>query len=119
SIGNPHLVLFVGAIPKNWTEIGEKLERHRLFPKGANVEFVRLQGRKRATVAVWERGVGETLACGTGSVAVLAAGVITGRLARKAKIKMPGGVLDVEWNANGRLYLAGPVRYLFSGEFEL
>lgn len=119
SIGNPHLVLFVASIPKNWAEIGGKLERHQLFPKGANVEFVHVQSRKRATVAVWERGVGETLACGTGSVAVLAAGVLTGRLARKAKIQMPGGILDVEWKANGHLYFSGPVRYLFSGEFLL
>ena len=119
SIGNPHLVLFVDLIPKNWAEIGQKLERHWLFPKGANIEFVRTQGKRRAEVSVWERGVGETLACGTGSVAVLAAGVITGRLARKAKIQMPGGVLDVEWAADGHLYLSGPVRHLFSGEFEL
>jgi len=119
SVGNPHLVLFVEAIPKNWTEFGKKLEHHRLFPRGANVEFVRAHGKKRATVAVWERGVGETLACGTGSAAVLAVGVITGRLSRKAKIKMPGGGLDVEWGTNGHLYLSGPVRYLFSGEFEL
>lgn len=119
SVGNPHLVLFVDLIPKNWAEIGTKLEHHRLFPKGVNVEFVRVHGKRLATVVVWERGVGETLACGTGSVAVLAAGVITGRLERKAKIKMPGGILDVEWSANGHLYLSGPVRYLFSGEFEL
>ncbi len=119
SVGNPHLVLFVESIPKNWAEMGKKLERHRLFPKGANVEFVRTQGKNRATVAVWERGVGETLACGTGSVAVLAAGVITGRLARKAKIQMPGGVLDVHWAPDDHLYLAGPVNHLFSGEFEL
>lgn len=119
SVGNPHLILFVESIPKKWTEFGQKLEHHRLFPKGVNVEFVRVHGKKRATVAVWERGVGETLACGTGAVAVLAAGVITGRLARKAQIKMPGGVLDVEWSANGHLYLSGPVRHLFSGEFGL
>ncbi len=119
SVGNPHLVLFVESIPKNWVEIGQKLEHHRFFPKGVNIEFVRVHGKKQATVAVWERGVGETLACGTGSVAVLAAGVITGRLARKAKIRMPGGVLDVEWSVNGHLYLAGPVQYLFSGEFLL
>ena len=119
SIGNPHLVLFVDSIPNNWAEIGQKLEHHRLFPKGANVEFVRVHGKKRATVTVWERGVGETLACGTGSVAVLAAGVLTGRLVRKAKIQMPGGILEVEWSTDGRLYLSGPVRYLFSGEFEL
>ncbi|MGH8004524.1 MAG: diaminopimelate epimerase [Limisphaerales bacterium] len=119
SVGNPHLVLFVDLIPKNWAEIGEKLERHRLFPKGVNVEFVRTHGKKRVAVAVWERGVGKTLACGTGSVAVLAAGVVTGRLARKAQIKMPGGVLDVEWSTDGHLYLSGTVRYLFSGEFLL
>ncbi|MCI0331246.1 MAG: diaminopimelate epimerase [candidate division Zixibacteria bacterium] len=118
SVGNPHLVLFADSIPKNWAEVGQKLEHHRLFPKGANVEFVQTYGKKRATVAVWERGVGETLACGTGSVAVLAAGVITGRLVKKAKIRMPGGVLDVEWGKNEHLYLSGPVRHLFSGEFE-
>lgn len=118
SVGNPHLVLFVHSIPKDWAEIGQNLERRRLFPAGVNVEFVRARSKKRASVAVWERGVGETLACGTGSVAVLAAGVITGRLKRKAEIKMPGGVLDVEWSGNGRLYLSGPVRHLFSGVFE-
>ena len=119
SVGNPHLILFVPSIPTNWKETGQKLERHRFFPKGANVEFVRVHGKGSVTAAVWERGVGATLACGTGSVAILAAGVITGRLARKAKIRMPGGVLDVEWGKNGHLYLSGPVKYLFSGEFEL
>ncbi len=118
SVGNPHLILFVPSIPSKWKEIGQKLERHRFFPKGTNVEFVQTHGKTGATVAVWERGVGETLTCGTGSVAILAAGVITGRLARKAKIKMPGGVLDVEWMTDGHLYLSGPARYLFSGKFE-
>ncbi len=119
SVGNPHLVLFVDSIPSDWRELGKKLERHPLFPQGVNVEFARVRNKKSVILVVWERGVGETLACGSGSVAVLAAGVLTGRLARRAKIKMPGGVLDVEWKINGSLYLSGPVRQVFSGEMEL
>lgn len=118
SVGNPHLVLFVDLIPADWKELGQKLERHPLFPKGVNVEFVKVTNKKSVLLSVWERGVGETLACGSGSVAVVAAGVLTGRLARKVNVKMPGGVLQVEWNLNGSLYLGGPVNYVFAGELE-
>jgi diaminopimelate epimerase len=119
SVGNPHLVLFVDSLPSDWKELGQKLERHPLFPKGVNVEFVKVISKKSVQLAVWERGVGETLACGSGSAAVAAAGVITGRLARKVNVKMPGGVLQAEWNLNGSLYISGPVNYVFSGEMEL
>jgi len=119
SVGNPHLVLFVDSIPIDWRELGQKLERHPLFPKGVNIEFAKVLNKKSVILAVWERGVGETLACGSGSVAVLAAGVLTGRLGRRAKVKMPGGILDVEWKVDGALFLCGPVHHVFSGEMEL
>lgn len=118
SVANPHLVLFVDSIPANWKELGRKLERHSLFPNGVNVEFAKVINKKSVQLAVWERGVGETLACGSGSVAVAAAGVLTGRLARKVNVKMPGGILQAEWNLNGSLYLGGSVNYVFAGELE-
>jgi diaminopimelate epimerase len=92
---------------------------HPLFPRKANVEFVEIKSPELAVVRVWERGVGPTLACGTGACAVLIAGVINGRLKRKAEIQLPGGALTVEWREDNHVYMTGPAVEVFSGRLSL
>jgi len=116
SMGNPHCVIFcedLADVPL--TEWGPLIETHPLFPRKANVEFVQVESRERAVVKVWERGVGPTLACGTGACAVLAAGVLNGRLGRRAEIQLPGGVLSIEWREDNHLYMTGPAEEVFRG----
>jgi diaminopimelate epimerase len=117
SMGNPHLVLFgdtdLGAL--DLPRIGPPLEHHRDFPERTNVEWVRVEDG-RLDVRVWERGVGETLACGTGACAVLVAASLMGLSGRKAVVRFEGGDLDVEWGQDDRVSLAGPVAHVFEGE---
>jgi len=115
SMGNPHAVIF--EIPDHWQAYGEAIEKHSLFPRKTNVEFVRLCSRYEAEVKVWERGAGPTLACGTGACAVLVAGVLNERLDRKAHIHLPGGTLTIEWSKNdNHLYMEGPAQEVFSAD---
>jgi diaminopimelate epimerase len=119
SMGNPHAVAFVNEITDDHVfRVGKLLERHEVFPKRSNIEFVKVHSKSEATMRVWERGSGETLACGTGACAVLVAGVVTGRLDRKATIHLLGGDLELEWNeANNHVYKTGPATDVFSGEW--
>ena len=119
SMGNPHAVTF-DAFPdhEDFLRLGAEMERHPLFPAKVNVEFCRLDGPDSATVKVWERGSGPTLACGTGSCAVLAAGVELGLLNRSADIHLPGGTLHNEWRGDGHIYMTGPAETSGIGEFE-
>jgi diaminopimelate epimerase len=120
SMGNPHCVIFcddVAAVPL--TEWGPPIEVHPFFPRKANVEFVEVKSPELAVVRVWERGVGPTLACGTGACAVLVAGVINGRLKREAEIQLPGGALTVEWREDNHVYMTGPAVEVFSGRLSL
>ncbi len=115
SMGNPHAVIF--SLPDEWEKIGEKVEKHPLFPKRTNVEFVEVFNRQEALVKVWERGVGPTLACGTGACAVLVAGVLKGVLDREARIHLPGGTLLVSWpNDRGEVFMEGPAEEVFEGK---
>ena len=118
SMGNPHTVIFTKNIEKLALEhTGKKIEHFRLFPERTNVEFVEIISPDKANVRVWERGTGETQACGTGACAVLVAGVLTGRLERKATITLPGGDLEVEWNAdNNHVYMTGDAVTVFEGK---
>ena len=118
SMGNPHAVTF-DLFPerKDFLRIGPELECNPLFPAKANIEFCRLDGPASVTVEVWERGAGATLACGTGSCAVLAAGVQLGLLDRCADIHLPGGTLHNEWRADGHIYMTGPAEISGVGEF--
>ena len=119
SMGNPHAVTFdVFPEKEDFLRWGAELERHPLFPAKVNVEFCRLDGPDAATVKVWERGAGPTLACGTGSCAVLAAGVELGLLKRSADIHLPGGTLHNEWRDDGHIYMTGPAEVAGFGEFE-
>jgi len=119
SMGNPHCVLFVDSITDALVlGIGPKIETHSAFPKRTNVEFVRVNNSDEVTVRVWERGSGETLACGTGACAVAVAGVLTGRTQRRIIAHLSGGDLSLNWSeSDNRVYLSGPAVEVFSGEW--
>jgi diaminopimelate epimerase len=117
SMGNPHAVAFVDKITDQIVhEVGKYLETCTAFPKRANIEFVEVVARNRFVMRVWERGSGETLACGTGACAVAVAGILTGRLDRKCTGKLLGGELELEWPGEGQtVYMTGPATEVFSG----
>jgi len=117
SMGNPHCVVFVRD-PEviDLPTIGPMLETHPLFPQHANLEFVRVISREELRMRVWERGSGETLACGTGACAALVAGVLCGLSDRLAHVRLPGGTLQVFWNAvDNHVYQEGPAAFVFDG----
>jgi diaminopimelate epimerase len=118
SMGNPHCVIMVedlAVVPvKEW---GPQIEVHACFPRKTNVEFVQVLNRNEMKMQVWERGAGETLACGTGACATLVAGVITGKTDRKGVVHLRGGDLLIEWSQdNGHVYMTGPAQVVFEGE---
>ena len=117
SMGNPHAVIFVpDADSFDVHGIGTALETHPLFPRKTNVEFVTVKDRRRLRMRVWERGSGETMACGTGACASLAAGVLNGLCERKAVLELNGGPLTVEWDPEtNHIYQEGPAEFVFDG----
>jgi diaminopimelate epimerase len=119
SMGNPHAVIFTEDVDNLDLEtIGRKIENHPMFPERVNVEFVEILSPTRAKMRVWERGSGETLACGTGACAVGVAGVLNNRLERKSTVSLLGGDLDIEWNEdNNHVYLTGEAVTVFEGEY--
>jgi len=120
SMGNPHCIIFVDdvkSIPVD--KIGPKIENHPLFPEKTNVEFIQVLNRKEINFRVWERGVGETLACGTGACASLVAGVLNKKTDRKATIHLPDGDLNIQWVDDGHVYMTGPAELVFRGEIEI
>lgn len=120
SMGNPHCVVFVPRVEEYpVAKIGPLLERHPAFPQRANVEFISPNGEGRLRVRVWERGAGETLACGTGACAAVVAGALSGITARQAQVSLPGGQLSVYWREDNRVLLTGPAEHLFDGEINL
>ncbi len=121
SMGNPHAVIFVDDIETvDVTGLGAALEVDPLFPERTNVEFVQVLDPKEAIMKVWERGVGETLACGTGACAVLVAGVLNKKLERVVTIHLPGGDLLIEWEADtDHVLMTGPAATVFQGEIKL
>ncbi len=115
STGNPHCVIFVDHVddfPVN--QIGPKIENHKAFPKRTNVEFVQVLNRNELKIRVWERGCGETLACGTGTCASVAAANKLGKVEEKVTVHVLGGDLQVEI-AGGRLFLSGAAEKVFEG----
>lgn len=121
SIGNPHAVHFYNGPVVDFplAELGPKVEQHKLFPDETNFEVVRIVSRKEAEARVWERGVGETLACGSGACAITVAGNLLGYLDSKIDVKLSGGLLTVEWDVNGEVFLSGPAVTVFTGEWQL
>jgi diaminopimelate epimerase len=117
SMGNPHGVIFVDdAVKFDVDRFGSQLERHALFPNRANIEFVSVKDRGHADMRVWERGAGQTLACGTGACATLVAGVITNQLDRSAVISLKGGDLLIEWDdSSNRVFMTGAAAFVFDG----
>ncbi len=121
SMGNPHAVIFAADpdLMEPYT-IGEKLEHHIAFPDGVNVEFICVTDRNNLLMRVWERGSGETLACGTGACAAVVASVLNGKTERKVTVHLLGGDLDIEWNASdNHIYMTGPAETVFEGELDL
>ena len=114
SMGNPHLVLFTKEDPERYhlEHIGPALEHHELFPERTNVEFARITD-DGVEVRVWERGVGETLACGTGACAVAVAANEAGRTGQQVAVRFRGGTLHVERRNDGEVLLGGPVHHVF------
>lgn len=119
SMGNPHCVIFVPEATDSLVlGLGRHIEHSPMFPKRVNVEFVEVLGPREVRQRTWERGSGETLACGTGASAVCVAGVLTGRTERKIVNHLLGGDLELEWNEqDGCVYKTGPAVEVFSGEW--
>jgi diaminopimelate epimerase len=116
SMGNPHCVVYVDDLDRlDLPAIGPSFEHHPFFPKRVNTEFVRILKPDEVRMRVWERGAGETWACGTGACAVTVAGVLTGRTARKMTLHLMGGDLAVEWRDDNRVYMTGGAEEVFSG----
>jgi diaminopimelate epimerase len=119
SMGNPHLVLFVDRDPDTMdvSRLGPELENDLRFPNRTNVEFVAPDG-EGIKVRVWERGVGETMACGTGACASLVAANLAGLVPRRAAVRFPGGTIDVTWREDGPVWITGPAERVFEGTLD-
>jgi diaminopimelate epimerase len=121
SMGNPHCVLFLDAeddlgdidVPR----LGSMVERRKEFPSRTNVEFVKVN-EGRVDTRVWERGSGETMACGTGACAALVASSLAGLVDRQAEVRFPGGTLWVDWRADDQVFLTGPAMCVFDGDLD-
>ncbi len=119
SMGNPHCVVFVDQPTDDWVlGLGPQIEVDPHFPNRVNAEFVQVLSRGEVLQRTWERGSGETLACGTGACAVCVAGVLTGRTDRQIVVHLSGGDLDLQWNeADNHVYKTGSAVEVFSGEW--
>jgi diaminopimelate epimerase len=119
SVGNPHAIHFTERPLDDFplAKLGGKVEQHQLFPDETNFEAVRIINRQQVEALVWERGVGETLACGSGACAIVSAGNLLGFLDEKVEVKLPGGLLIVEWNRVSDIFLSGPAETVFCGEW--
>ena len=120
SMGNPHAVIYVNDADRfDVHGYGARLEVHPLFPKKTNVEFVTVRDREHLRMRVWERGSGETMACGTGACATLVASVLNGLCERKAILELNGGPLTVEWDREtNHIYQEGPAEFVFDCDYE-
>ena len=125
SMGNPHCVIFTNEIPIEMAQkFGPELEKHPYFPQKTNVEFVKVISKTEIEMAVYERGCGITLACGTGACASVVASVLNNLTDNNVKVNLPGGVVNVEWQGfetdiNHDIFLIGPAQYTFMADFDL
>ncbi|RPJ00112.1 MAG: diaminopimelate epimerase, partial [Candidatus Aminicenantes bacterium] len=119
SMGNPHCSLFFDAFPSRseWRGIGAEIETHPFFPNRTNVEFIRVLNRKEIEVRFWERGVGETLASGTGSAAAAVSSMLKGLTDRDVTVRTAIGSLRVEWPEGGQVLQTGQAEVVFSGDY--
>ncbi len=118
SMGNPHAVTFEEtAQDDRFYTLGPAVETHEFFPERTNVEFTSVESEEKLIVRVWERGSGETMACGSGACATLVAAVVEGLAQRCAQVVLPGGALYIEWNEkDNHVYMTGPAQIVFSCE---
>jgi diaminopimelate epimerase len=120
SMGNPHCVIFMDDVESFQVEkYGPLIENHEIFPRRTNVEFVRIISTSEVRQRTWERGAGETLACGTGASAVCVAGILNGLTEKKILNHLSGGDLELEWAEDGNVYMTGPAVEVFSGEIDI
>lgn len=120
SMGNPHAVIFVDDLSSfPVTYFGPMIENNHIFPNRANVEFVEVLNPSEIKLRVWERGAGETLACGTGASAAAVAAHLKGLADNKLTVHLMGGDLFIEWNPDGHVYMTGPAVEVFSGKINL
>ena len=121
SMGNPHAITFieqpVAEFPLH--TVGPKVEHHPMFPRRVNFEIVNVVGPGKLTARVWERGSGETLACGTGACAIAVAARLAGICGDTVDITLPGGALRIEWDGVGEVIMEGPATEVFSGEWAI
>jgi diaminopimelate epimerase len=118
SMGNPHAVIVVDDVATAPVEsLGAQLEMHADFPDRCNVGFVQALSRTRVLLRVWERGVGETLACGSGACAAMAVLRRRGLVDDRVTVALPGGELEIEWPGQGELWMTGPAQFVFEGEW--
>lgn len=124
-VGNPHAVYYLSSMEelkgKNLEKVGEFYEHHRRFPDGVNSEFVYIRDRKNIFMRVWERGSGETMACGTGATAAGYASMISGRCEEEVAVHLRGGDLMICWekDKSGHIFMTGPAVEVFRGEIDL
>jgi diaminopimelate epimerase len=120
SMGNPHCVIFTEDVERfPVTEIGPIMEKHHLFPERTNVEFVQPINDHELKLRVWERGVGETMACGTGASATVVAGILNKRVKNEVVVHLKGGDLKIEWSEGGPVYMTGPAESVFKGSVQI
>jgi len=120
SMGNPHAVIFVRDVDSFPVEIyGPIIENSKFFPKRTNVEFIEVTSSKRIKMRVWERGGGQTLACGTGACAALVASSLNGFTGTNISVVLKGGTLKIEWPKQGRVYMTGPAQEVFKGSVDV
>jgi diaminopimelate epimerase len=120
SMGNPHCVLFVGDVDElDLATVGPRFEHHARFPKRINTEFVQVLSPREVKMRVWERGSGETAACGTGACAAAVAAALTRRTERRVRVHLLGGDLDIDWRSDDHVSMRGEAVEVYTGEFEL
>ena len=119
SMGNPHAVAFIDTPVERFPlhRIGPQVESHSLFPNKVNFSIVNVKEEGKLSARVWERGVGETMACGTGACAIAVASRLQGFTGNEVDITLPGGVLSISWDANGPVFMEGPATDVFDGEW--
>lgn len=118
SMGNPHCIIFVSDVAKaSVQELGSIIENHPLFPAKTNVEFVEVINQDEVKMRVWERGAGETMACGTGACAALVASVLNNKTEQNILVHLKGGDLALSWGENNHVFMTGPAETVFKGQF--
>jgi diaminopimelate epimerase len=118
-MGNPHAIILVDDVLRfPVTYYGPMIENHPLFPRRINVEFIEVLSETEIRMRVWERGAGETMACGTGASAAAVATSLKGKTGKKVTVHLPGGDLFIEWAGDNHIYMTGPAARVFEGVFD-